>query len=709
MEPIINCLDWKIGGVAGDGILNAGMMFAKVFLRGGLYVFATAEYPSLIRGGHNHLDVRIEDRPVFAHSSHPSLLVALNQETVERHWKKLKDNAGIVYDDENVKLEGIGGLAAKPFTPFMVPLARLARDCGGILYKNTVALGASLALVDYDLDLLLEVLEHNFGRKGDETVEANKKAATLGYRWIREHYGPDTFPCRLRQGAPNARLMMTGNEALALGALRAGCGFLSAYPMTPASSILSNMAGFSTKYNVVVKQTEDEIAAINMAIGASYAGVRSMVCTSGGGFALMQEGFGLAGMSETPIVVAEVSRPGPATGMATHSAQGDLRYLIHASPDEHPRILMAPGDAEECYHLAMQAFNLAETYHLPVILLSDKYLGESYKTIDGFQDIHPPRRGGFISTDELARLPAYLRYQDTPSGVSPRTIPGQPKGMHVATSYEHDEAGHEREEETWRVMMVRKRWRKLEAARNELPPPALAGPEEADLTIVSWGSTKGAILEAMERLAAHGITCNFLQIRYIQPLHDDAITRVMRRAKSTLIIEGNQTAQLAGWIKQHNGLSFDHALLKYDGRPFSPSDIVDGILKIYGQAPPSPTLQPPDPPTGLKTAPVPKAPSIPPIPAPPALSAALYPPGPARPRARTPPPTTSATSSPPGAPSAGTTISSRLSKKPSPPSPRSPRTSSSSAASAAAASCPTTSRPTALRASTGARCRWLRA
>ncbi len=578
MKKIANNVSWRIGGEAGDGILNAGLMlFAKSCLRGGLYVFATAEYPSRIRGGHNNLDVRISGKEVFSHTKQVDILVALNKETVDKHAHKLVSGSGIIYDGEGVNLDEKDlGVNIKLYP---VPLMKFANECGGAIMRNTVALGATIALLDFDMELLNSVIKDHFGaKKGPVVVDGNIKAAKLGHDFIKDNFAND-FGFRLEKTKNRDRLFISGNEAVSVGAVKAGCKFFSAYPMTPATSILQNIALFERDYDIVVKHTEDEIAAINMAIGASFAGARAMTATSGGGFALMVEGFGLAAQTETPLVVVEVQRPGPATGMATHSGQGDLRYVLHSSTDEFPRIIIAPGDADECFYLTIDAFNLADKYQMPVLILTDKYLGESYKTVDGLDSKAAVDRGLVVSDDELSKGD-YKRYRITKSGISARSFPGQKNGMFVATSYEHDEEGNESEAEEIRMAMHNKRYRKFEEAAKEVSGKSIkiygGG---SDLTILGWGSTKGPILEAMKMLEKDGISVNYIQVVFISPFPSKKITELMKKTR-TVVVENNKTSQLSGLIKENTGLDTDHKILKYDGRPFSPEDICNGIKNI---------------------------------------------------------------------------------------------------------------------------------
>ncbi len=577
----LNDFSWKIAGIAGDGILNAGLMLAKCAAKGGLWVFASAEYPSLIRGGHNHLDVRITQRELFSHTSHLNLLVALNQESIDKHTNKLTPGGGIIFDSD-AKLDTTKS-GRSDINLYPVPLLRIAETCGSKIMRNVVAMGATLALVDFDLELFNSVIKDNFGRKkGAEVADSNIKALKVGYDYAKQNF-ENNFHYKLKSVGKGGRLFMSGHEAVCAGAIKAGCKFFSAYPMTPASSILHTMASFEKDYNIVVKHTEDEIAAMNMAIGANFAGVRAMTATSGGGFALMVEAFGLAAQTETPLVVVNSMRPGPATGMATHSGQGDLKFVLNAAPDDFPRIVLAPGTVEECFYLTFQAFNLAEKYQLPVVVLTDKYLGESFRTVDVFNTNLKVDRG-LLATDkqltELVNNGGYHRYKITESGISLRSRPGQQAGEHVASSYEHDEEGFEREEEDNKIKMAEKRFKKLKQAEKEIPQPSLIGPDNADLTIIGWGSTKGTILEAMQLLEKEGIKTNYLQIVFVSPFPSETVEKILNSAKNVVIVEGNQTAQMASVIREKTGILIENKILKFTGRPFSPEELASQFKEV---------------------------------------------------------------------------------------------------------------------------------
>ncbi len=581
----VNSFSWKIAGIAGDGILNAGMMFAKACKRAGLYVFATAEYPSLIRGGHNHLDVRVSSGPIFAHTKHVNLLVALNNESIIRHAHKIPAGGGIICDSEDTSIDA--SRVPEGVSVFPLPLKKLARENGGEIMRNTVAMGASFAMLDFNLDYFSEIINQNFIRKGINIVSSNILAAKAGYDHVKQNFH-STFPYALVEQSPKISektIYLSGNEAIVCGAIKAGCKLICAYPMTPASSIMMTMARFEKDYNVVVKQTEDEIAAINMAIGANFAGIRAMTATSGGGFALMVEGLGLAAQTETPLVVVEAMRPGPATGMATHSGQGDLRFVLHASTDEFPRVVVAPGDVAECFHSAVGAFNIAEAYQLPVIILTDKFLGESYQTVERFpNDGIKIQRGKYFDKAGASYGPQgnfFKRYLVTPDGISPRSIPGQQGGIHVASSYEHDQEGFEREDEDIRVAMHRKRFRKIALFEKQHDiSPHFYGDKRGDISLVGWGSTKMSILEAMKLLNERGIRTGFMQPYFINPFPSKHVAEALKKAKKAIVIENNYTSQLGGIIREKTGIELSSRIIKYDGRPFSPEDLADAIERI---------------------------------------------------------------------------------------------------------------------------------
>ncbi|HLC98425.1 MAG TPA: 2-oxoacid:acceptor oxidoreductase subunit alpha [Candidatus Nanoarchaeia archaeon] len=569
-----------IGGKAGYGIMVTGTIFSRCCSRGGLHVFDTTEYPSLIRGGHNTYQARVEEREVNSHIELIDLLVALNKETVDRLKDKITENGGILFDSSETKInrEDMRG----DIRLYDVPLVRISKEVSGDkVMMNTVSLGATIALADYDLNILNSVIKDTFSDKGKEIVESNIKAAKAGYDHIKSNY-KDAFKCRLERISSissEKRMLLTGNEAIALGAIRAGCKFYAAYPMTPSTPILHYMASHAMAKDIVVKQTEDEIAAIHAAIGASFAGVRAMTATSGGGFCLMTEGLGLAAITETPLVVVMGQRGGPSTGMATRTEQGDLRFVLHASQGEFPRIVMAPGDVDECFHAAAQAFNLADKYQVQVLILTDKHLAESHKTASRFDTDYKIERG-LLSDEQLERINDFKRFEMTETGVSPRTIPGQKKGIFRVPSYEHDEHGWNSENPGNRTRMMDKRMRKIDHIIKDIHDPKIYGEKDADITIVSWGSTKGAVLDAMRFLKNDGINANFLHLSYINPFKADFVKRFLGSAKRTIIVEQNSTMQLKGLIREKTGIEIQHTYSKYSGRQMYPHEVYDRVKEV---------------------------------------------------------------------------------------------------------------------------------
>jgi len=577
-----NSFSWKIGGEAGYGIMTTGLIFAKVFSRAGLHVFDHTEYPSLIRGGHNTYQVRAGVEEVYSHVRHVDLLVALNKETIDKHKEELAPRGGIIYDGDKIPLSK-EDLGKEDVKLYHVPLLRLAEESGAKrIMINSVALGASVALIDFDFEMLLDVIRDVYKGKPRETIEFNIRAARLGYDYVKNKGMGNDFARKLPKIGGKKRALLTGNEAVGMGAIKAGCKFYAAYPMTPASSILHFMASQERNFSLVVKHPEDEIAAINMAIGAGFAGARAMTATSGGGFSLMSEALGLAAMAETPVVVVVCQRPGPSTGLPTRTEQGDLKFVLHASQGEFPRFVIAPGDVEECFYKTIEAFNLAEKYQCPVILILDKYLSESHKTAEKFDTSGVEiDRGLLLSDEELGKIGEFKRYKFTETGISPRTIPSQKGGIFIANGNEHDETGDVSEDKTVRTKMMDKRFRKFEQAEREIPEPKLFGPKNAEVTIIAWGSTKGPIKEAMKLLDRDGIKAIFLQIIYISPFPTNTVSKIVETSKRAVIVENNKTAQLAGLIREKTGKEIEHKILKYDGRQFFPTEIYQRVKEVF--------------------------------------------------------------------------------------------------------------------------------
>ena len=563
------------GGEAGQGVQSVGMILAKTMARGGLHIFADQDYESRVRGGHNFFRIRVSDSRVLALSEKLDILVALNNETIDLHAGELKSNGIIIYDGEQTKVE------AKGNKYFNVPLARLAEDTvQNKLMANTVAAGAVIGLAGCDFDLLATVLKQEFARHGEKVAKENVVAAKAGFDYAREHGKRKSGKKPQPLSGSKRRLLLNGNEAMALGAMVGGCKFIAGYPMTPASSILEYMADKGRQYGVAAVHVEDEIAAMNMAVGAAYTGVRAMVATSGGGFCLMVEGLALAGMTETPVVAVLGQRPGPATGLPTRTEQGELWFALHSGHGEFPRAVLAPATAEEAFHAIIKAFNLAEKYQTPVIVLTDHHLATSYTTVDRF-DLKQVKvdRGELLSSEEADRITDYKRYLVTNSGISPRALPGQGKALVVTDSDEHDEAGHMIEDAETRNQQNLKRLRKQNGLRKEITKPKLHEVPGAELTLIGWGSTYGAIKEAAALLKKDGMAVNTLHFSEIWPFPAKAVSSMLNKVKKSIAIEGNATAQIAGLIRRETGHKVDSTILKYDGRPFSPEEIVGRLRK----------------------------------------------------------------------------------------------------------------------------------
>ena len=567
--------NFMAGGEAGQGVQSVGSVLAKTMANGGFRVFADQDYESRVRGGHNYFRIRVSDKPVLAISEKLDILVALNKETIDLHHYEVKNDGAIIFDGEQTGIENRGNKYVS------VPLTRLAEETvKNKLMTNTVAVGAALGLVGYDFDALAAVLRKEFSRAGKEIVEDNIAAARAGYDFTRGNQ-KSKLGQKLRPVAATAgRMLLHGNEALSLGAMVGGCKFISGYPMTPASSILEYLADKGRQFNVVAMHVEDEISAMNMAVGAGYTGVRAMVATSGGGFCLMVEALALAGMTETPVVVVLGQRPGPATGLPTRTEQGELEFALHAGHGEFPRAVLAPATVEEAFHAAIKAFNLAEKYQTPVIILTDHHLATSYATVERF-DLNQVeiKRGELISDKEVGKLIDYKRHLVTESGISPRALPGQGKALVVTDSDEHDEAGHMIEDAGTRNQQDLKRLRKLNGLRAEIDKPRTHRTPNAEYTLIGWGSTCGAIQEAAAMLKKDGVAVNTLHLSEIWPFPVKAVSSFLGGKTKSVVIEGNATAQMARLIRRETGHKVDGNILKFDGRPFSPQGIVDRLKK----------------------------------------------------------------------------------------------------------------------------------
>ncbi len=565
----------RIGGEAGMGLESSGAGFAKALTRGGLYVFGLPDYYSRIRGGHNFFSVRVAPHPLWSHAEPVHVLLALDLETIRRHLQYVVPGGAVVYDAKEDLPDDLRRSDVN-FCP--VPLTALAEEKGGrAVMRNTLAFAVAAGLIGFDPTYIESVVRDNFARKGQAVVDANLRVVEIGVN-AGCTFQAD-FPFRM-EAIPDAppRLILNGNEAFALGALAGGCRFVAAYPMTPGTPVLHWFADHAEEYGVVTKHAEDEIAAINMAIGAAYVGVRALVPTSGGGFSLMVEALGLAGITETPVVIYEAQRPGPATGMPTRTEQADLLFAIHASQGEFPRFVLAPGTVEESFRAGWRAFNLAERYQTPVVVLSDHYLAVASRTLEpnalDFDEVTIDR-GALLTSEDLDGVEEYRRFRITDSGVSPRATPGHPNAVWTTTANEHDEFGAISEEPENRVAQVDKRMRKLEGMRREVEGPTWYGPKEAELTLLCWGSTYGPAREAVDRLnAERPDQANLLHFHDLWPFPTEAAQAALERTKRTVVVEGNATGQLESLLRTHLGYVADGSIRRYDGRSFTPAYIV---------------------------------------------------------------------------------------------------------------------------------------
>jgi 2-oxoglutarate ferredoxin oxidoreductase subunit alpha len=562
-------INFMIGGEAGQGVQSAGFLLAKVFARGGFHVFADQEYESRVRGGHNFYRVRVSDSPVSAISERVDILIALNRETIDRHRKEVSRQGLILFDNEAIPVpldqENLSG----------VPFTRLAEEqSGNKMAANTVALGAALGIIKYDFALIETLLKDYFST--DEIRVSNIKSARAGFEYtLKNSQWAAEFNFNYNRGA--GRMLLNGNEAIALGAIAAGCKFIAAYPMTPVTSIMEYLAPRAKELGIVVLQPEDEMAAVNMVIGAGYAGARAMTATSGSGFSLMVEGLGLAGMTETPVVIVNGQRPGPAIGLPTGTEQGDLEFAIHAHQGDFPRAVLAPATIEDAFWLTISAFNIAEKYQVPVILLTDHHLASSYGDVDKFDISKVTIDRGSLYPGESAGV--YKRYQVTDSGVSPRAFPGLGRDLVVADADEHGEDGHLTEVPTTRVRMMKKRMKKLIGLKSEVIPPKTYGPREAKTTLIGWGSTYGAIREAVDLLNDGRERYNMIHLTQVWPFPTDQVLKGIEDARNCYVIESNAAGQLAHLARAETGRRVTSKILKFDGRPFTPADIVREIKK----------------------------------------------------------------------------------------------------------------------------------
>jgi 2-oxoglutarate ferredoxin oxidoreductase subunit alpha len=563
----------RLSGDAGQGLESSGAGFCLAAARAGLHVLGTPDYRSRVRGGNNFFQVRLGNSPVDCQPQHVNILLALTPDAVTDHADAIMDG-GFVLAPAEIEIDD-SVLLPRNITLIQPPLVELAKEQGDKMMANTGALGALAALIGFPLQAIQDVIEKNFARKGVEAVAKNHAVADAAHKLMLAE--ADRVPWKLSiPKDPQPRMAITGNQAFALGALVGGCRFMSAYPMTPATTIVEWLSSVPPEYGMVTKHAEDEIAAICMAIGASYAGARSMTATSGGGFCLMVEALGLAGMTEVPVVIVDAQRGGPSTGLPTRTEQGDLLFAIHAGHGEFPRIVIAPRTTEDCFEMGSRAFNLAEHYQCPVIVLTDMLLAGSIKTIDPVDfaavDID---RGRAIELDEHPG-DGFKRFEFAEDGISPRAFPGDPQAVFASSSDEHDEVGHITEDADNRVQMMEKRMHKLDTAAAAAREPEVYGPADAETTLLAWGSTYGPCREAVDLLNAGGkANANLVSLTDLWPLNP--VTRELLAGRRIIAVEGNYSSQLAQLIRMKTGISVEGSITRFDGRPFSPQEIAEHV------------------------------------------------------------------------------------------------------------------------------------
>ncbi len=551
-----------IAGEAGQGLDTIGQMLAKALVRSGQKILVTQSYMSRIRGGHNLFSIRTGHTEEVGPVDRVDLLAALNRESVDLHLPNLSEQGLVLYNAELGLDHKAPGLA--------VPIKEMVRET---ILQNTVVLGCLAALLGLDKQTVHNLIQDTLGKKHPELLEKNLDALTKGYEWTREQ-NPAFTGLPLSTGAPD-KMTINGNQAIALGAMAAGVNFCSFYPMTPATSVALTLAANSQDLGIVVEQAEDEIAAINMAIGASFCGARSLVPTSGGGFVLMGEGVSLSGMTETPILIVLAQRPGPATGLPTRTEQGDLFLTLYAGHGEFPRAIFAPGDPEECFYLTYKGLDLAERFQSPVFVLTDQFLADSDRAVQPFDLSRLPEMKTADSSPEDPEK--YQRYAITESGLSRRVLPGTGRHLVVGDSDEHTPDGHITEDLDVRKRMVDKRLAKGKGFHDCIRPPEINGDEEPEILLLGWGSTKGAILEAASILSDQGRKVASMHFSQVWPLDPEQFMDRLKAAGRVICIEGNATGQFAQLLRQQTGFSVSENILRYDGLPLSASYILQRI------------------------------------------------------------------------------------------------------------------------------------
>lgn len=566
-----NELTIKITGEAGQGMQTIGIALCKLFKMVGLNIFSHQDVMSRIRGGNNFTQLRISNKPLYTLRSLSDIVVALDKASVALHKQNMASDGLLLLDKKTFTITD------EDSAFFDVPFYDMAKNIGASeLFVNSAAFGILSGIIRIEFNNVAEVLKNIFSDKSEEIIKKNIETAKAGYDFSKDNFKEDTFA--IKTGTVKENLLMNGHDAVALGAIRAGCKFYSGYPMSPSTPIMNVIAGYAKDFNIVVEQAEDEISAINMILGASFAGVRSMCATSGGGFALMVEGLSLSGMTETPIVVVDAQRPAPATGLPTRTEQADLDYLIHAGHGEFARVVFSPGTIEQAFYLTVKAFNLAEKYQIPVLIMTDQHLAESYRNIEIFDLNKAKVKRYIISKEDSQKITNYKRYQFTESGISPRAIPSWLEDVIYVDSDEHTEEGHITEDALIRTKMVEKRfYKKMAGLSKEIEKPSAYNLKGAKVILIGFGSTYGVMREVCE--VSKNRKIGFVHLSQVWPFPGKDILRLLKNAKKTITVENNAAGQLARLIRRETGIKIDKSILKFDGRPFNLDFLLERIKK----------------------------------------------------------------------------------------------------------------------------------
>lgn len=556
-------------GAAGQGIKTVEKLLVHALKRSNYNVFASREYMSRVRGGNNSTEIRVGSHPVRALVDRIDILIALNPGIRPNIQARLADNTLILGDREELGDE----FENRPGRFMNMELLDMAKKVGGKIYANVVAAGIVFGMLKVDEEILGSMFSELFSSKGEDVVRKNIEAAWMGYSKGQALLAEGVVSFSISpDGSLKDHIALDGSEAVSLGAIAGGCNLIASYPMSPATGVLTFLAQHSRDFGIVAEQIEDEIAAMNMAVGGGYAGARAMVSTSGGGFALMSEGLSLAGVMEIPVVVHLGQRPGPATGMATRTEQGDLELAVYSGHGEFPRIVLAPSCIEDAFELTSKAFYLADKFQTQVILLTDQYFLNTFYNVPAFDLNNIDSRPLLVDAHK-----GYRRYENTGSGISPRAVPGSGPEIVGADSHEHDEWGHVKEDFELRTRMVDKRLRKLKAMSEESVEPLFSSQGDYEILVISWGSTYPMVREALDVIESRDVA--HLHIRQIHPLSED-ILKYMAKASKRIIIEGNATGQMEKHLKLHTGFAVDERVLNYRGLQFSVEDIREALERL---------------------------------------------------------------------------------------------------------------------------------